>query len=82
MSRVFRSGWSGGRCLFLLHLMCLIYLGKFLLHVVVQALVTGFVLFFVDFDTDNPLTVAAWVVLSIFCYSSGNRRWYKSTTVR
>lgn len=82
MSRVFRTGCSRGRCLFLLHLVRLVHLGELLLHVVVQTLVAGFVLLLVDFDTDDPFAVAARIVLSIFGYGSGNWRWSMPTTVR
>lgn len=82
MSRVFRTWCSRGSRLLLLHLVCLIDLCELLLHVVIQTLVTGFILFFVDFDTDNPLAIAARVVLSIFGYGTGNWRRRLGTSVR
>lgn len=82
MSRVFRTGCSGRRRLFLLHLMCLVHLSELLFHVVIQPLVAGFVLLLVDFDTDDPFAVAARVVLSILGYGTGNWWWSMSATVR
>lgn len=66
--------------MFLLHLVCLVDLGKLLLHVVIQTLVPWLVLFLVDFDTDNPFAVTTRVVLSIF--GDGARHWRSRSTVR
>lgn len=82
VSRVLRTGWSyaGGRALLLLHLMRLVDFGKLLLHVEIQALVPGLVLFLVDFDADDPFAVDAGIVLSIF--GDGSSCWRNRSPVR
>lgn len=67
LPRILWTGLSTRRryLLLLLHVVRLVNLGKLLLHVKVQPLITGFVLLFVDFDTHNPFAVTARVVVSI-----------------